>query len=397
MSSNITLSNRVQSIKPSPTIAISGKAIELKAAGKDIIGLSVGEPDFDTPDFISEAGIDAIKSGKTRYTALDGTAELKAAIVGKLKRENDLSYDAKQVMVSSGAKQVIYNLMQALLNEGDEVVIPAPYWVSYPDMAILAGAKPVIVSAGPQARYKITAEQLEAAITDKTKLFLINSPSNPSGMAYTKEELAALGAVLEKHPHVIVASDDIYEHILWSQDQFVNIVNACPALYDRTLVINGMSKGYCMTGWRIGYAAGPADLIAGMKKIQSQSTSNACSISQAATTAALNGDQGFIKEMLVAFKERHDFVVERANKIPGINCLPGDGTFYSFMDVSKAIDAADGINDDVEFAGMILEKAGVAVVPGSAFGIPGCIRLSYATNIETLTKALDRIEQALTA
>lgn len=395
MSSNITLSNRVQEIKPSPTIAISGKAIALKASGKDIISLSVGEPDFDTPKFIREAGIEAINTGKTRYTELDGTAELKQAIVDKLQRENNLSYVPAQVMVSSGAKQVIYNLCQALLNPGDEMIIPAPYWVSYPDICILAGAKPVIVSAGPEARFKITPAQLEAAITEKTRLFMINSPSNPSGMAYTKDELVALGEVLLKHPKILVASDDIYEHILWSQDTFINILNACPALKDRTLIINGLSKSYAMTGWRIGYGAGPAELIAGMKKIQSQSTSNACSISQAASVAALNGEQRFIKEMLTAFKARHDFVVERLNKIAGFNCLAGDGTFYAFVDVSDAIAACDGISNDIEFSAMLLEKAGVAVVPGSAFGTEGCIRISYATNIETLTQALDNMERAL--
>lgn len=395
MSTKIKLSTRVQMIKPSPTVAISGLAIALKAQGKDIISLSVGEPDFDTPKHICAAAIDAINSGKTRYTAIDGTAELKQAIILKFKRDNKLDFTAEEIVASSGAKQAIYNLMQATLNEGDEVLIPAPYWVSYPDMAILAQATPVIVNGRKDMRYKITPAQLEAAITDKTRMFIINSPSNPSGMAYTTDELSALGAVLLKYPKVIILSDDIYEHILWSQDKFVNILNACPALKDRTLVINGVSKAYAMTGWRIGYTAGPADIIKAMKKIQSQSTSNPCSISQAAAATALSGEQSFLKTMLAAFKERHDFVVKRVNEIKGLSCLAGDGTFYAFIDAQAAIDHNENLQNDVDLASMLLNDANVAVVPGSAFGTPGCIRMSYATNIETLTKALDRIEQAL--
>jgi len=395
MSTKIELSKRVQMIKPSPTVAITGQAIALKAQGKDIISLSVGEPDFDTPEFVRQSGIDAINTGKTRYTALDGTADLKQAIVLKFKRDNDLDYAPEEIVVSSGAKQAIYNLMQATLNAGDEVLIPAPYWVSYPDMALLAEATPVIIDGSIENRFKITPEQLEAAITPKSRMFILNSPSNPSGMAYTGEELAALGAVLKKHPKIIVLSDDIYEHILWSQDRFVNILNVCPELRDQTLIINGVSKAYAMTGWRIGYTAGPADIIKAMKKIQSQSTSNACSISQAAAATALTGDQGCLKTMLKAFKERHDFVVKRVNEIDGLSCLEGDGTFYAFIDAQAAIDKKEGLESDLDLASLLLNEANVALVPGSAFGTPGCIRMSYATNIETLTKALDRIEKAL--
>lgn len=395
MSSNITLSDRVQQVKPSPTMAVTSKAIELKAQGKDIISLSVGEPDFDTPDFISETGIQAIKNGQTRYTPVDGTAELKQAIVTKFKRDNNLNYETKQVMASCGAKQTIYNLMQAVLNDGDEVIIPAPYWVSYPDMSLLAGGKPVIIEGTKEARFKITPEQLAAAITDKTKLFIINSPSNPSGMAYTKEELAALGEVLLQHPNLLICSDDIYEHILWGHERFHNLVNACPALYDRTIVINGVSKAYAMTGWRIGFAAGDARIIAAMKKIQSQSTSGACSISQAAAASALLGDQACLTPMVKAFKQRHDFVVDRINQIAGLSCEPGDGTFYAFTDAREAIANIDGVSDDIEFASMLLSDAGIAGVPGSAFGMPGFIRFSYATNIETLTDAFNRIKKAL--
>lgn len=395
MSTKIELSKRVQKIKPSPTVAITGQAIALKAQGKDIISLSVGEPDFDTPDFVRASGIEAINSGKTRYTALDGTAELKEAIILKFKRDNDLDYKPEEIVVSSGAKQAIYNLMQATLNAGDEVLIPAPYWVSYPDMSLLAEATPVIINATIDNRFKITPEQLEAAITPKSRMFILNSPSNPSGMAYTADELAALGAVLKKHPQIIVLSDDIYEHILWSQDKFVNILNVCPELKEQTLIINGVSKAYAMTGWRIGYTAGPADIIKAMKKIQSQSTSNACSISQSAAATALTGDQSCLKTMLKAFKERHDFVVKRVNEIDGLSCLDGDGTFYAFIDAQAAIAKKEGLESDVDLASLLLKDANVALVPGSAFGTPGCIRMSYATNIETLTKALDRIEKAL--
>ena len=322
------LSDRVQRIKPSPTLAITAQAAELRAAGKDIIGLGAGEPDFDTPEHIKKAAEKAINDGFTKYTAVDGTASLKQAIIDKLSRDNQLNYTANQVLVSCGGKQSFFNLCQALLNEGDEVIIPAPYWVSYPDMVLLADGKPVIVEADIKQNFKITPEQLDAAITDKTRLVVINSPSNPSGIAYSKQELAALGQVLLKHPHVLVATDDMYEHILWTEESFSNIVMACPELYDRTIVLNGVSKAYSMTGWRIGYAAGPEKLIKAMKKVQSQSTSNPTSISQVAAEAALNGDQSCVETMLAAFKERSEYVYKRLNAIEGITCLPSDGTFY---------------------------------------------------------------------
>jgi len=388
---DIKLSQRVQSIKPSPTLAITARAAALRAEGKDVIGLGAGEPDFDTPLHIKEAAITAINEGKTKYTAVDGTAELKQAVIDKLSRDNGLDYQANQILVSVGGKQSFFNLTQAILDEGDEVIIPAPYWVSYPDMVLLANGTPVIIEAGQDQRFKITPEQLEAAITPKTRLFVINSPSNPSGLAYNKAELAALGEVLRKHPHVLIATDDMYEHILWTEETFQNIVMACPDLYDRTIVLNGVSKAYSMTGWRIGYAAGPAPLIAAMKKIQSQSTSNPASISQAAAVAALNGNQQCIQDMLVEFKKRHDMVVERLNAMNGIDSLESDGTFYVFPNISGVIDRMEGINDDLEFAEALLVKEGVAIVPGTAFGLKNHMRLSIATSEENLTNALDRI------
>lgn len=392
---NIVLSDRVQRVKPSPTLAVTARAAELRAAGKDIIGLGAGEPDFGTPDHISAAAIQAIKDGKTRYTAVDGTPELKAAIIAKFKRDSDLDYDNDQILVSCGGKQSFINMALALLGPGDEVIIPAPYWVSYPDMVKLAEAEPVIVEAGMSQRFKITPQQLEAAITPKTKLFVINSPSNPSGVAYTRAELEALGEVLRKYPNIVIATDDMYEHILWCDEPFCNIVMACPDLYDRTMVLNGVSKCYAMTGWRIGYCAGPAQLVKAMKKVQSQSTSNPASISQAAATAALNGDQSVMEPMLKAFKERHDFVVAAFNDIPGVSCADSDGTFYSFADFSEAIRNLDGVSNDVELGEYLLEHAGVALVPGSAFGTEGCMRASFATDMDTLKDALSRIKTAL--
>ena len=389
------LSDRVQRIKPSPTLAITARAAELRAAGKDIIGLGAGEPDFDTPEHIKDAAVKAIADGFTKYTAVDGTASLKQAIIDKLSRDNQLDYTANQILVSCGGKQSFFNLTQALLNEGDEVIIPAPYWVSYPDMVLLADGKPVIVEADIKQSFKITPEQLEAAITDKTRLVVLNSPSNPSGIAYSKKELAALGQVLLKHPHILVATDDMYEHILWADEPFSNIVMACPELYDQTIVLNGVSKAYSMTGWRIGYAAGPEALIKAMKKVQSQSTSNPTSISQVAAEAALNGDQSCLKPMLTAFKERHEYVLQRLNAIDGITCLPSDGTFYSFPDVRGFIDKLDGVNDDLELSEYLIEEAGVALVPGSAFGSPGYIRISFATSLDVLKDALDRIEKVI--
>ena len=388
---NTRLSNRVQAVKPSPTLAVSARAAAMRAAGHDVIGLGAGEPDFDTPEHIKDAAKKALDEGKTKYTPVDGTVSLKQAVIDKFKRDNGFEYAADQILVSSGGKQSFYNMAQALLDPGDEIIIPAPYWVSYPDMVILAGGVPVRVHAGADQKFKITPAQLKAAITDKTRLFVINSPSNPTGMAYTREELEALGEVLLEYPRIIIATDDMYEHILWSSEPFVNILNACPDLYDRTLVLNGVSKAYSMTGWRIGYAGGPADIIKAMKKIQSQSTSNACSISQAAAEAALNGPQDCVATMLVQFKKRHDYVVERLNAIDGIDCMPADGTFYVFPSVSEFIRRIDGVNDDLALGEYLIEKAGVAVVPGSAFGVGDHIRLSVATSMDNLEKALDRI------
>ena len=390
-----TLSNRVLSIKPSPTLAVTARAAAMRAAGKDIVGLGAGEPDFDTPDHIKAAAIAAIESGFTKYTAVDGTASLKKAIVDKFQRENGFTYTPKQVLVSCGGKQSFYNLSQALINPGDEVIIPAPYWVSYPDMVLLAEGVPVIVQGPQSQQFKITAAQLEAAITPRTRLFVINSPSNPSGMAYSKEELAQLGAVLRKHPNIIIATDDMYEHILWGDQTFINILNVNPDLYERTMVLNGVSKAYSMTGWRIGYAAGPEWLISAMTNIQSQSTSNPTSISQVAAEAALNGDQSFIEDMCIAFKERHDYVVSAMNQIPGVDCLSTDGTFYVLPDMKKVIERLDGIEDDLGLSEFLIEKAGVAVVPGSAFGADGHIRLSIATSMANLEKAVSRMQAAL--
>lgn len=389
----IKLSKRVQSIKPSPTLAITARAAELRAEGKDIIGLGAGEPDFDTPDHIKNAAVTALNKGQTKYTAVDGTADLKQAIIKKFARDNNLHYEPNQILVSCGGKQSFFNLAQAYLEAGDEVIIPAPYWVSYPDMVLLADGKPIIIEGNIDQQYKITPAQLEAAITDKTRLFVINSPSNPTGMAYSKAELQALGEVLRKHPQILIATDDMYEHIYWADEPFVNIVMACPDLYDRTVVMNGVSKAYSMTGWRIGYAGGPETLIKAMKKIQSQSTSNPTSISQAASVEALNGDQGCIQTMLTEFKKRHDFVVEALNAMPGITALSTDGTFYVFPDISGVIENMPGINDDMEFAEALLNDKGVAVVPGSAFGLKNHMRLSIATSETNLRNALTRIAE----
>jgi aspartate aminotransferase len=392
---SITLSNRVKAVKPSPTLAITARAAAMRAAGKDIIGLGAGEPDFDTPDHIKAAAIKAINAGFTKYTAVDGTAGLKKAVIAKFKRDNGLDYQANQILVSCGGKQSFFNLAQALLNSGDEVIIPAPYWVSYPDMVLLADGVPVIIEAGQAQNFKITPAQLRAAITPKTRLLVINSPSNPTGSAYSLDELKALGDVLLDFPEVLIATDDMYELILWNKGEFVNILNAHPGFYDRTIVLNGVSKAYSMTGWRIGYAAGPAPLIEAMCIIQSQSTSNPTSISQVAAEEALNGDQGCIDTMMVEFKKRHDYVVAELNSIDGIECLPTDGTFYVFPNVEKLLSRLDGINDDLEFAEFLIEKAGVALVPGSAFGCPGHIRISIATSMTNLENALLRIKQAV--
>ncbi|MGW8247910.1 MAG: pyridoxal phosphate-dependent aminotransferase [Acidiferrobacterales bacterium] len=393
--STIELSERVKRVKPSPTLAVTTRARELKAAGKDVIGLGAGEPDFDTPDHIKQAAIEAIQNGFTKYTAVDGTPDLKKAIIAKFAKDNGLNYQADQILVSCGGKQSFFNLAQALLNSGDEVIIPAPYWVSYPDMVLLADAKPVIVSAGIDQQFKLTAEQLEQVITPKTKLFVINSPSNPTGVSYSLPELEALGEVLRKHPDIVIATDDMYEHVVWGKDPFCNILNACPDLVDRTVVLNGVSKAYSMTGWRIGYAGGPRELISAMKKIQSQSTSNPTSISQVAATAALVGPQDCIQPMVKAFKERHDYVVSELNTIKGVRCLPSDGTFYAFPDMSDAISNLGTFENDVAFAETVLEKTGVAMVPGSAFGAEGHMRLSFATDMDSLKEALSRLKNLL--
>ena len=392
---DLQLSSRVQSIKPSPTLAVTNKAAELRAAGQDIIGLGAGEPDFDTPDHIKAAAIEAIHNGQTKYTAVDGTPALKKAIIAKFKRDNGLNYEANQILVSSGGKQSFFNLALAVLNAGDEAIIPAPYWVSYPDMVLVAEGKPVILASTAETRFKITPQQLEGAITDRTRLFVINSPSNPSGMAYTLSELQALGDVLKKHPQVMIATDDMYEPILWTGEPFCNILDATPELYDRTFVLNGVSKAYAMTGWRIGYAAGPAKIIGAMKKIQSQSTSNPASVSQAAAQAALDGSQDCVQTMVTAFRERHDYLVEALNTLPGVDCLKGDGTFYAFPSFQGAINADSSVSNDVEFAEKLLKEAGVALVPGSAFGMPGHMRLSFATSQEILTNAIERLRKAL--
>ncbi|MGA2841171.1 MAG: pyridoxal phosphate-dependent aminotransferase [Steroidobacteraceae bacterium] len=390
----VSLSKRVQKVKPSPTLAVTARAAKLKAEGKDIIGLGAGEPDFDTPVHIADAGVDAIRKGITRYTAVDGTAELKDAIIAKFKRDNELTYERSQILVSSGAKQTCFNLCAALLDPGDECVIPAPYWVSYPDMVLLADGVPVCVYGGADQGYKITPAQLAAAITPRTKLLFLNSPSNPTGAAYTRAELQALGAVLDKHPQVIIGSDEMYEHIYWAPEPFSSFAQANPQLYDRTVTINGVSKAYAMTGWRIGYCGGPKDLVAAMSTIQGQSTSNASSISQRAATVGLNSDQACVAEMNKAFKARHDFVVAGLNAIPGISCQPGAGTFYAFADVTGAMRSL-GVKDDTAFAEFLLVEAGVAVVPGSGFGAPGHMRISFACSMEMLEDALRRIARVL--
>lgn len=393
---NTRLSKRVNSIKPSATLAVTNRARELRAAGHDVIGLGAGEPDFDTPDHIKAAAIAAIESGlAAKYTAVDGIPPLKDAIREKFARENDLHYESDQILVSVGAKHSLFNLFLALIEEGDEVVIPAPYWVSYPDMTAFAGGIPVVVAAGAEQRFKITAAQLDAAISDRTRLLIMNSPSNPTGFAYDEGELRELAQVLLKHSQVWVVSDDIYEHIRWTDSPFQNLVNVCPELAERAVVVNGVSKVYAMTGWRIGYAAGPSAVIQAMKKIQSQSTSNPSAVAQYASVAALGGDQHCVGEMVAEFKLRHDHVVERLNRLRGVHALAGDGTFYAFPDCAEAIAARADINDDVELASYLLDECGVALVPGTAFGLKNHVRLSFATDMATLDRALDRLEKAL--
>ena len=390
----VTVSRRVQRVKPSPTLNVSARAARLRAEGKDVISLGAGEPDFDTPEHIAHGGIEAIQKGLTRYTHVEGTNELKDAIIAKFARDNGIQYERSQVLVATGAKQVLYNLCMAVLDKDDEVIIPAPYWVSYPDMVLLADGQPVILTSGPAQGYKITPRQLAAAITPKTRLVLLNSPCNPTGVAYTRAELRALGEVLIDQPRIVIGTDDMYEKIYWGAEPFCSLVTAVPELYGRTVTINGVSKTYAMTGWRIGYCGAPKELITAMATIQGQSTSNASSISQHAAAVALSGDQSDLARMNEAFKARHDYVVEALNALPGVSCLPGSGTFYAFADVTQAM-AAIGSNSDTDFAEVLLTEGGVAVVPGSAFGAPGHIRLSFACSLETLKTAMERIGNVL--
>jgi aspartate aminotransferase len=393
--STFALAERVQRIKPSPTLAISNRAEELQAQGKPIINLSIGEPDFDTPEHIKEAAIRAIHDGRTKYTLVDGITELKQAIANKFAKENKLHYELNQILVSCGAKHSLYNLFNAILNPGDEVIIIAPYWVSYPDIVKLNDGTPVIINTDQSNHFKVSAEQLKSAITKKTRAIIINSPSNPSGIAYSKEELAQLGNVVRNYPDILVVTDDIYEHNLWDQASFANMINACPDLYQQSVVINGVSKSYAMTGFRIGYAAGPTKIIAAMKKAQSQITSNPTSVSQYAALAALTQDQSCIQTMCHAYKERHDFVLSQLQKIDGVTAIPSDGTFYTFPNVKDLFSEHNGIQTDLAFSEYLLNEAEIAVIPGSAFGTAGHIRLSYATSLANLQHAFERLEFAI--
>ncbi|MGH8427561.1 MAG: pyridoxal phosphate-dependent aminotransferase [Gammaproteobacteria bacterium] len=385
---------RLTAIAPSPTLAISARAKELAAAGRNVLDLSAGEPDFTTPAHIRAAAIAALERGDTHYTPVDGTPTLKRAIAAKFSRENGLEYAANELIATCGAKQALFNLCLALLNPGDEVLIPAPYWVSYPPMVRLAEAEPVIVSCAADTGFKLTAQVLADSLTPKTRLVILNSPCNPSGAAYTRSELEGLAEVFAKHPDVFIATDDIYEHLLYRDSGFVNLPMAAPALHSRCIVVNGASKAYAMTGWRLGYAAGPAWLIGAMEKLQSQSTSNPASVSQAAAAAALTGDQHCVTEMHEAFRARRDRFVAGLNKLPGMHCALPDGAFYAFADCREVI-AAHGLGDDLAFAEWLLEKAEIAAVPGSAFGTPGYVRFSYATDQATLDDALTRMVRHL--
>ena len=390
------ISDSLKRIKPSPTIAVTQKAKELKAAGKDVIGLGAGEPDFDTPDNIKKAAIDAIKAGDTKYTAVDGTKDLKEAIVKKFKRENNLNYTTEQITVGAGGKHVIYNLMMATLNKGDEVIIPAPYWVSYPDIVLLAGANPIVIECSEEQGFKLSAKDLEAKITNNTKWLILNSPSNPTGACYTELEIKNLSQVLKRNPHVNILSDDIYEHVTYDNFKFFTIAQI-PEIKNKVVTMNGVSKSYAMTGWRIGYAAGDKEIIKAIAKIQSQSTTNPSSISQAAAVEALNGKQDFIPIRAKAFQERRDFVVNSLNAIDGISCLRPDGAFYVFPNCKKLIGKKDKegkkIQNDTDFVQSLLENFGVAVVQGSAFGLEGFFRISYATSMENLEKAMNKIKE----
>lgn len=389
------MSNRVAQIKPAATITVSAKAAELRAQGHDIISLGFGEPDFDTPDHIKQAAVDAIWAGETKYPPVDGTVKIKQAIVDKLRRENQLDFEMSQVIVSNGAKQSIYNLLVSVLNPGDEVVLPAPYWVSYPDMVKLCDGEPVILNATEETDFKITPKQLESSLNDRSRLLILNSPSNPTGKVYSADEYRALAEVLIEHPKVMVICDDIYEHIYWGDKPFQSFLNACPEFAARIIIINGVSKAFAMTGWRIGYAAGPEKLIAAMRKVQGQSTSGACSISQAASAAALNGPQDCVAAMCREYRRRYEYLRAALNTIDGVECPECDGAFYAFPSFKGVIERMPDIRDDVELAAWMLEHAGVAMVPGTAFGAPGHLRLSFATSMENLETCISRINEAL--
>ena len=392
---SLQIARRISRVKPSPTLAMTARAAQLRSEGKDVISLSVGEPDFDTPAHICEAGIAAIRAGHTRYTNADGAPDLKDAVIAKFQRDNGISYARNQVLISTGAKQTLFNLCMAVLDPGDEVIIPAPYWVSYPDMVMLADAHPVTPDTTAEHGYKMTPRQLAAAITSETRLVMLNSPSNPTGAAYTRAELVALGEVLLDHPKLLIATDDIYEKIYWGNEPFCSLLTAVPGLYERTITINGCSKGFAMTGWRIGYCGGPREIISAMATVQGQSTTNASSISQKAAVAALNGPEDEVQRMNASFKARHDYFVAGLNQLPGISCLPGSGTFYAFADVREAM-KQHGFKDDNAFCEFILAEALVAGVPGSGFGAPGHLRLSFACSEDNLAKALERMNTALT-
>ena len=388
------LSNRVQKVKPSATITISAKAMDLRANGVDVISLSAGEPDFDTPEHIKQAAIEAINKGQTKYTQVDGTPELKDAIIDKFNRDNNLQYQRDNIIVSTGAKQTLYNLFQSVLDTDDEVIIISPYWVSYPDMVILADAKPVIVETHQEDNFDIDMDAFKAALTDKTKLLILNSPSNPTGITYTKEQYASIGKILSGYPNVLIATDDMYEHIYWGSQPFTSFAEVCPNLFDRTITINGVSKAFAMTGWRIGYCGAPESIVKGMKKVQGQSTSNPSSISQVAAIAALNGSHEIVKMMVDEYKKRHDYMCDALNQINGFNTSPGTGAFYLFPEVRSVIESK-GFANDIEFSSFLIDQANVAVIPGSAFGAEGSIRISYATSMELLKESITRIKSSL--
>ena len=388
------LSNRIQKVKPSATLTISAKAMELRANGIDVISLSAGEPDFDTPEHIKEAAIEAINNGQTKYTPVDGTPDLKDAIIKKFYRDNNLQYQRENIIVSTGAKQTLFNLFQSVLGSDDEVVIISPYWVSYPDMVILADAKPVIVETRQEDNFDIDMASFKTALTDKTKLLILNSPSNPTGITYTKEQYESMGKILSDYPNVLIVTDDMYEHIYWGNEPFTSFAEACPNLFDRTITVNGVSKAYAMTGWRIGYCGAPASIVKGMKKVQGQSTSNPSSVSQAAAIAALNGSHDSVKMMVGEYKKRHDYMYDALNEMNGFNTAAGTGAFYLFPEVSSVI-KSQGFADDIEFSSFLIDQANVAVIPGSAFGAEGCIRISYATSMELLKESISRIKLSL--